>query len=349
MKACFFSLVLVLTSVGVFAQTNDPVIMTINGKDFKKSEFEYFYNKYNNEDAIDKRSLNDYVDLFKNLKLKVAEAEAQGMDTTASFRTELAGYRATEAKPYLDSLALNEDMLQKEYNRMKDMVEVSHIVIEFPGVKKNDFKTFPSDTLATYNKAVQIRNRLLKGENFEKVAAEVSDDANTAKAERPGYLGWFTGLMLNPPFEEVAFKTPAGQIGSLARTNFGYHIIKVNAKKENPGPINVAHILIQCPPNADSTQVADAQKNISDIYDQLIKGADFAELAKQYSKDPGSASKGGELGWFSFGGPYIKKFQEVAFELKDTGDISTPFQTQFGYHIIKLLGKKPLESFEEKR
>jgi len=349
MKAYFFSLVLVMASAGVFAQANDPVIMTINGKDFKKSEFEYFYNKYNNEDAIDKRSLNDYVDLFKNLKLKVAEAEAQGMDTTTSFRTELAGYRATEAKPYLDSIKVNEDLLQKEYNRTKDMIEISHIVVEFPGVKKNDFKTFPSDTLETYNKALLIRNRLLKGEDFEKVAAEVSDDANTAKAERPGYLGWFTGLMLNPPFEEVAFNTPAGKIGTLARTNFGYHIIKVHAKKENPGQINVAHILIQCPPNADSTQVADSQKTINDVYDQLTKGADFAELAKQYSKDPGSASKGGDLGWISYGGPIIKKFQDVAFELKDTGEISKPFQTQFGYHIVKLLGKKPLDSFSEKR
>jgi len=349
MKACFFSLVLVMTSVGVFAQANDPVIMTIDGKDFKKSEFEYFYNKYNNEDAIDKRSLSDYINLFKNLKLKVAEAEAQGMDTTTSFRSELAGYRATEAKPYLDSLKVNEDMLQKEYDRMKSMIEISHIVVEFPGVKKNDFRTLPSDTLETYNKAVQIRNRLLKGEDFEKIAAELSDDANTAKAERPGYLGWFTGLMLNPPFEEVAFNTPVGQIGSLARTNFGYHIVKVHAKKDNPGSINVAHILISCPPNADSAQVANAKQTINDIYDKLTKGADFADLATQYSKDPGSASKGGVLGWLSYGGPYIKKFQDVAFELKDTGDISKPFQTQFGYHIVKLLGRKPMETFDEKR
>jgi len=350
MKACFFSLVLVMTSVGVFAQTNDPVIMTINGKNFKKSEFEYFYNKYNNEDAIDKRSLSDYINLFKNLKLKVAEAEAQGMDTTVAFRTELAGYRSTEAKPYLDSsIVVNKDILQKEYNRLKDMIEVSHIVVEFQGVKNNDFKTFPSDTLEAYNKAVKIRDRLLKGENFEKIATELSDDVNTAKAERPGYLGWFTGLMLYPPFEEVAFNTPAGQIGSLVRTNFGYHIVKVHAKKENPGSINVAHILIQVPANADSTQIANAKQAIDDIYDKLTKGADFTELAKQYSKDPGSASKGGDLGWISYGGPIVKKFQDVAFELKNIGEISKPFQTQFGYHIVKLLGKKPIESFDEKR
>jgi len=349
MKACFFSLVLVMTSVGVLAQSNDPVIMTINGKNFKKSEFEYFYNKYNNDDAIDKRSLSDYVDLFKNLKLKVAEAEAQGMDTTASFHTELSGYRATEAKPYLDSLEINENLLQREYDRTKEMVEISHIAVEFSGVKKNDFKTFPSDTLEAYNKAVQIRNRLLKGEDFEKVAAELSDDANTAKAERPGYLGWFTGLMLNPSFEEAAFNTPVGGISPLMRTNFGYHIIKVNAKKDNPGQINVAHILIANPANSDADQVDTALITANAVYDKLIHGADFSELAKEYSKDPGSASKGGALGWISYGGPIIKKFQDVAFDLKNTGEISKPFQTQFGYHIVKLLDKKPIGSFEENR
>jgi len=349
MKACFFSLVLVMASVGVLAQSNDPVIMTINGKNFKKSEFEYFYNKYNNDDAIDKRSLNDYVVLFKNLKLKVAEAEAQGMDTTVSFRTELSGYRATEAKPYLDSLEINENLLQQEYDRMKQLVEISHIVVEFPKVKKNDFKAFPSDTLEAYNKAVQIRNRLLKGEDFEKVAAELSDDVSTAKAERPGYLGWYTGLMLTPTFEEAAFNTPVGGISSLMRSNFGYHIFKVNGKKENPGQIDVAHILITSPANSDAAQVDSALVTANAVYDKLMHGADFSELAKEYSKDPGSASKGGELGWITYGGPIVKKFQDVAFDLKNTGEISKPFQTQFGYHIVKLLDKKPIGSFEEKR
>lgn len=349
MKASFFSLVLVLSSVVVFAQTNDPVIMTINGKNFKKSEFEYFYNKYNNEDVIDKRSLNDYIDLFKNLKLKVAEAEAQGMDTTMTFLSELSGYRSTEAKPYLDNLEVNEELLQKEYNRMKDLIEVSHILVAFPSVKNNDFKIFPSDTLETYNKAMQIKNRILKGEDFEKVAGEISSETNAPKADRPGYLGWISGLMLNPPLEEVAFNTPAGKIGQLARSNYGYHIIKVHAKKENQGQINVAHILITCPSDADTVQIDDALKKINGIYKELTSGADFSTLAKEQSKDPGSASKGGEVGWFGLESPLVPEFKEVAFGLKGIGDISKPFKTQFGYHIVKLLGKKPLDSFEEKR
>ena len=348
MRAHFFSLALLMSSVGIIAQTNDPVIMTINNKNFKKSEFEYFYNKYNNEDVIDKRSLKEYIDLFKNLKLKVIEAETQGMDTTASFIAELSGYRSTEAKPYLDNLEINDEIIRKEYNRMKELIEISQITVLFSKVLKNDLKILPSDTLETYNRAIQIKNRLLKGENFEKIAEELSEETGSPKTERPGYLGWITGLTLNPSFEDVAFNTPAGKIGDLVRSNYGYHIIKVHARKENPGQIYAAHILIPCPPNADLVQEDDTRKTINEIYDKLMTGADFSELAEEYSKDPGSASKGGELGWFGYG-QMVSEFQDTAYGLKEIGEISKPFKTQFGYHIVKLLGKRPLEPFDEKR
>jgi peptidyl-prolyl cis-trans isomerase SurA len=348
MKKRFFSLVLLLSSISIIAQTNDPVVMKINGKDIKKSEFEYFYYKYNSDDVVDKITLDEYVKLFKNLKLRVAEAEAQGLDTTASFLTELSDYRAQLAKSYLKEAEVNEKLVSKEYGRMKELAEVSHILITFPGVKDNNFKIFPADTLEAYKKATLIRNRLLKGENFEKLAAELSEDPGLKENSRPGYLGWFPGMALNPPLEEIAFTTPVGQVGRLIRSNFGYHIIKVHGKKENPGQINAAHILIACPPNADVVQADDALKKINDIYDQLLKGADFAQLAKENSADQGSAAQGGELGWFGYG-YMVKEFQDVAFDQKAVGDFSRPFKTQFGYHIVKLLDKKPIESFEEKR
>lgn len=348
MKNCFFSLALILLSTGIIAQTNDPVIMTIDGKDFKKSEFEYFYYKYNNEDVLDKRSLREYIDLFKNLKLKVVEAETQGLDTTLTFITEFSGYRSVEAKPYMEVVEVDESKIRKEYDRMKELVEISHILVPFPNVKNNDFNSFPADTLETYKRAVQMKNRLLKGEKFEKVAAEVFNEANPKQNERPGYLGWYAGLSLNPPLEEAAFNTKVGQIGPLARTNYGYHIVLLHAKKENPGQVNAAHILIPCSPDSDTVQVDDAVKKMNEIYGKLIEGADFASLAKEFSQDPGSASKGGELGWFGIG-TMVKEFQDAAFDLKEIGAISKPFKTRFGYHVIKLLDKKPLESFEEKR
>ena len=344
MRASFFSLVLIISSVGVFAQANDPVIMSINGKDFKKSEFEYFFNRFNSDEIIDKLSISDYVELFKNFKLKVFEAEAQGLDTTMTFLIEMSGYRSGESKPYLENLEVDEELLKKEYERMKEQVEISHLLVAFPGTKNNNFKTFPSDTLETYKKAEQIRNRILKGENFEKLVKEFSDDANTAQNERPGYLGWATGLNLNPIFEDVVFNTPEGKIGQLLRSDAGYHIIKVNTKKEDPGQINVAHILVAYPTSAVAE---DYQDKIDEIYRKLLNGADFSTLAKERSDDTGSAPNGGELGWFGLG-KMVKEFQDAAFGLKNIGDISKPFSSQFGYHIVKLLGKR-IQTFEERR
>ena len=346
----FLSLVLIISSVGVFAQANDPVIMTINEKSYKKSEFEYFYNKYKNEDSVDKLSLTEYIELFKNLKLKVAEAEAQSLDKTPSFLSEFLGYRSDEAKSYLEELQVDEAFVRNKYERMKELVEISHILIAFPEIKNNNYRIFPSDTVEIFQKANQIRNRLLNGENFEKLAKEFSDDTNSSQKERSGYLGWFTGLDLHPQFEETVFTTPAGAIGNLMRSNMGYHIIKVHEKKINPIEINAAHILIPFLTGSDEDAVGDPEKTINDIYAKLTKGADFSTLAKEYSKDPGSAARGGELGFFGLN-MMVKEFQDAAFGLSKIGDISKPFKSQFGYHIVKLLafGETGIEPYLEKR
>ncbi|GHU62508.1 peptidylprolyl isomerase [Bacteroidia bacterium] len=334
-------------TVSLTAQTNDPVVMKVNGKDIKKSEFEYIYNKNNSEESIEKITIKDYAELFKNFKLKVADAESQRLDTTAAFSSDLAEYRAQLVKPYLDEIEIDEDYVKKEYDRMKELVEISHILIYFPNIKDKNPAVFPTDTLETFKKAEQLRARLLKGEKYEKIAAEFSDDTRSKSGAVPGYLGWFPGLSLNQPLEDAAFNTPVGKIG-LARTGYGYHIVKVHGRKPNAGQISAAHILITCAKDADTVAVEDATKKINEIYQDLKNGKDFAELAKQFSNDPGSAEKGGDLGWFGYG-QMIKEFQDEAFALKEPGDMSKPFRTAFGFHIIKLTDKKPFESLEEKK
>lgn len=350
MKRYLYSLILIFSSISLVAQEADPVIMKINGKDVKKSEFEYVYNKNNNEDAIDKRTVKEYVDLYKNFKLKVAEAEAQGMDTTAAFKTEMTNYRSQLAGPYLDDMEIDEGLIKKEYNRMGELLEVSHILIAFPDALTDPTATqiIPSDTVEVFKKANQIRNRLLKGEDFDKLAVEYSDDKRTKEQVRPGYLGWIAGMSLAPALEDAAFSTTVGGISPLAKTNYGYHIMKVTGKRANPGQVNAAHILIRCPEDADVVLQDDALKKANEIYDALIKGGDFAELAQENSEDPGSAQRGGNLNWFGYGA-MLPEFQDAAFNIKEVGDISKPVKTQFGYHIIKLLGKKPLESYSEKK
>ena len=344
MKKCFFFL-LAMISLSVTAQTNDPVIMTVNGHDVRKSEFEYIYNKNNNEESIEKKSLEDYAELFKDFKLKVAEAEAQHLDTLPEFIGELAEYRYQLAKPYLDSLETDVNLEKKEYDRMKYFVELSHILVPFPGVLNNTFKVFPADTLATYKKAMETYNQIRKGESFDKFVQESTADDQVKT--KNGYLGWFTGLQLNLPLEEVAYNLPVGQVG-IARSNYGYHIVKLLNKIDNPGQVRASHILIPVPENASEAQVTAAQNKIDSIYQALSSGADFATLAKENSGDPGSAGKGGDLGWFGYGS-MVKEFRDNIFALKEEGDFTKPFKTQFGFHIAKLTGKKPLESFAEKQ
>ena len=338
-----------LMSVVVTAQTKDPVIMQINGKDIKKSEFEYIYKKNNSEEVLDKKNLQEYVELFKNFKLKVAEAEAQGLDTTQAFHKELNDYRTQLARPYLSDFPVNEDLVKKEYERSSQYLQLSHILLGFaePGVMSN--YVFPSDTLIAYKKAEAIRKRFLKGEKFDKLVLENSEDERSKNnAAQPGFIGWITAMQLPEQLENAAYGTSVAKMTVPARSAFGYHLIKVDDKRQDPGQIRASHILIMCPSDADVVTVSDAEQKVDSIYQAAINGSDFAELAKEYSQDPGSGSRGGDLSWFGFGA-MVPEFQDAAFALANIGDISKPVRSQFGYHIIKLTDRKGSPSYEEKR
>src|SRR3989344_3399085 len=135
----------------------DPVLMTIGNTKVTVSEFENVFHKNNTKDgASDSKSLNDYVDLFVNFKLKVKEAEELGLDTAKSFKEELGGYRKQLAQPYLTDKDVNEKLLKETYERMQEDVHASHILV------KVTESALPKDTLEAYNKIMKIRARILK-------------------------------------------------------------------------------------------------------------------------------------------------------------------------------------------
>ena len=348
MKTSVLAFVLLLSSVFSFAQEQDPVVMNINGKDVRKSEFDYIYNKSNTDNAIDKKTLEEYIELFKNFKLRVAEAESQGLDTVTSFRNELKEYRDQLAKPYLSSLAVDETLVRTQYGRMKDYYQLSHIMVLFPREEGSSFlQMIPSDTLEIYQKINQVHSLLTKGQDFGKLAMEYSEDAQSIEGSDPGYIGWFSGLMLNPTLEEAVFSIEPGKFSRPIRTSYGYHIMKVLDKRPNPGQIKASHILVKFPDDADQAQKKEALAKINEVYQKVQSGQDFAELARTHSSD-GSASQGGDLGWFGLGA-MVKEFEDVAFGLNAVGDVSKPFESPFGYHIVKLMDRKAFESFEAKR
>ncbi|MEI7595961.1 MAG: peptidylprolyl isomerase [Bacteroidota bacterium] len=342
-----------LISSNSWSQSNDPILMTIGGDKITKSEFESVYKKNNvKTDAIDKKSLEEYLDLYVNFKLKVKEADELGLDTVSSFVSELKGYRKQLAQPYLTDKEVTNKILEEAYERSKWDVRASHILI------KVEEDALPKDTLIAYNKIIAIRDRALKGEDFGKLAVEFSDDPSAkgmaASNGRPamkgnsGDLGYFTVFQMVYPFERAAFTTEPGKVSMPVRTKFGYHILKIVDKRPARGQITVAHIMIRTKDEMTSDEKNKAKDKIFEIYEKANNNEDFADLAMRFSDDKGSGAKGGVLPAFGTG-RMVPEFEEAAFALQKNGDISKPFQTMYGWHIIKRIEKKDIPTFDESK
>jgi peptidyl-prolyl cis-trans isomerase SurA len=335
----FLAAALLLAASTVQAQ-NDPVLLTVGNTQVTKSEFESVYRKNNTKDDNTKESLEKYLELYINFKLKVKEAEELGMDTAANFKNELSGYRKQLAQPYLTDKDVNDKLLKEAYDRMSWDVRASHILVK---VGEN---ALPKDTLEAWNKIMKIRQRIMKGEDFNKVAREngISDDPSAK--DNGGDLGYFTSMQMVYPFETAAYTTKPGEISMPVRTRYGYHIIKVHDKRPAQGEVQVAHIMVKAPLGMPAADSVNAKNKIEELYGKLQKGESFEELAKTYSDDKPSAKKGGELPWFGTNKmPF--EFEQASFALKSNGDYSQPVKTRYGWHIIKRLGKKDLPKFDE--
>ncbi len=321
--------------------TSNPVLMTIAGTPVTKAEFEKVYRKNNSkEGAYDMKDVREYLELYINYKLKVKEAEEEKLDTSQTFINELKGYRKQLAQPYMTDKEVTEGLIKEAYDRMQQDVRASHILLNLPA------DALPKDTLAVYNRALKIRDMLLKGADFEKMARDSSND-QSAK-ENGGDLGYFTGMQMVYPFETAAYTTKPGQISMPVRTKFGYHIIKVIDVREAQGEIKVAHIMIKSASTAPDSVTKQAQSKIDEIYQKLKAGEKFEDLAAKFSDDKGSAKNGGALPPFGTG-RMVPEFEKAAFALMKDGDYSAPVKTSYGWHIIKRLEKKPVPNLEEKR
>ncbi|ARS37475.1 peptidylprolyl isomerase [Pontibacter actiniarum] len=320
--------------------SKEPAIATLGSQPIPISEFRYVYEKNNsgNEDAYTRQSLSDYLDLYTNFKLKVLEAEKRGLDTTTAFQRELEGYKEQLAQPYLTEKSVTDQLVKEAYERMKQEVNASHILVSVAS------DATPEDTLAAYNRVMELRQRAQKGEDFGKLAQEHSQDPSAA--DNQGNLGYFTALQMVYPFEDAAYKTAVGQLSMPVRTRFGYHLIKVNDKRDARGEAKVAHIMVRSKPDAPAADSLAAKQRVDAIYRRVQKGEDWGRLATEFSEDANSASNGGELPWFGTG-RMIPSFEEAAFGLQKPGEVSKPVYTPYGWHIVKLIEKRSLPPYEE--
>ena len=330
-----FNLIFTLFVLILNAQsTDEEVLFTVADEPVYVSEFIRVYNK--NLDLVQddsQKNVDEYLKLFTSYKLKLKEARRLGFHEKPSYLRELDDYKKQLAKSYISDPQVTEALVTEAYERISYEVNASHILVKVSETAR------PEDTLAAYNQIVKLRERALD-EGFEKVREDVHN-GTTVFGEK---LGYFNGFKMVYKFESVAYNTKAGDISMPFRTRFGYHILNVLDKRKSEGEVEVAHIMVI--KKDKDTLTEKPELRIQDIYKKLNQGEDFEALAKQFSDDKNSAPKGGKLAFFSRGQLSAKEFEDIAFELDSIGEISKPFKTNYGWHIVKLYAKKPVPDFE---
>ncbi len=319
-----------------FCQDNPQTLMTIDGREISKDEFLRIYNKNKDIAEDQQKSVDEYIDLFINYKLKVIEAENLGYDTMSSFLNEMNKYTKQLTDPYLENEEVLDSLVVEVYNRSLEEVNASHILF------KISHDGLPKDSFRIYNRLMKIRERLVSGESFHDV---VDDESRNPDNKIGSDLGWFTAFRMVYPFEEAAYNTPVGEVTMPVKTDFGYHLIKVNDRRKNRGEVNASHIMTTLPKESTELEKEAAKQKIEKAYAELQQGTDWNEVAIKYSEHRGTASRGGSLGWLSsVNAPEI--ILDSCFAI-DSGTFSQPFLSKYGYHIVKVTAYKPLPSFED--
>lgn len=318
----------------------DEVIAYVGDEPIYASEFRFAYEKNltDTDSAYTLAHLKNYLDLYLNFKMKVLYARQQGIDTTEAFLREFRTYEEQLARPYLRDQRTIDSLAKQAYARMQEEISASHILVALPE------DATPQDTLKAYERLMRIREEIVvQGADFGTMARRYSDDPSATSNK--GYLGYFTALQMVYPFENMAYSTPVGEVSPIFRTQYGYHILKVHDRRPNSGKVQVAHIMLRVPKGGSEIDSMKVVARIQDIYRRLQAGEDWNTLCRQYSEDINSKNKGGELPAFSVGST-LPEFEEVAFSLREPGQISEPFATAYGWHIIRLIRRQAVEPYE---
>lgn len=334
------ALAALLTTTNTYSQIKETPLLRIGDTTSSLQEFDFIYKK-NNQTAQLPVSKQEYLDLFVNYKLKVAEAKAMGLDTLKQYKEECEYYSNELTGQYLIDTTAVAEYRKRIVARMGEEVDASHILVRLSP------NSTPDDTLKAYLRISDARKRVVGGENFEKVAKQCSDDPSVVR--NGGNIGYFSALQMVAPFEDLAYSTAVGEISEVFRTQFGYHFLKVNNRRPFGGEIKVSHIMKMISQVATPEEERIAKAKIDSLYNLLKGGADFATLARDNSDDRQSAQNNGEMPWFSES-RIIPEFGKVAFALKANDEYSEPFRTPFGWHIAKRLNfrnQKPTEDINQ--
>ena len=342
-------LFIVLTSSTIFAQNNDYLLIV--GKDtISKEEFLMTYQKNNDLKATTLDSLRSYLQLFTDFKLKVAEGKAQMLDTSKKFQRELTSYRNQSAQQYLIDKEVTDKLIDEAYEYYHYDLRASHILFNIASDK-------PTDTLAAYKKALDIRKKIMNKElTFAEAAVKYSDDPSAKDRLNPqnkktqpgnqGDLGYFTVFNLVYPFEVAAYQLKVGEISMPMRTQFGYHLIYLSDKIPAIETIQAKHIYLADTLARNGKMSPETKAKYDLILKKLKDNVPFEELVTLYSDDKGTVEKGGELNPFApqrRAGNFVKACLSVK-----PGNVNTEaVASHDGWHIIKVIDVKKLDVSED--
>ncbi len=329
MKNVFLIFLLTCCSYSFYGQT----LVSYGKQTISRQEFITAFRKNNTHTRATEKAYRDYLNLYIRYKLKVQAAKDLKLDTLSGQMTELKNFKSQIVDQYINDESSLNQMANEAFVRSQHDLRVSYIFVAAPN------NASPADTLKAWQKIQEAYKALNSKKDFGETALQYSEDPN-AKENR-GDLGYITVFDLPYAVETVAYKTVPGKFSPVFRTNGGYIILKTTAQRPAYGLIKIAQILIIFPFDAKEPEKLDTRKRADSIYQAIKNGADFGSMARKYSGDNLSYQLGGILPEFGIG-KYEAGFENTAYSLKKDGDVSQPYQSAFGYHIIKRLSRNPI-------
>jgi peptidyl-prolyl cis-trans isomerase SurA len=329
----------------------DSVIMTVAGKQIPLGEFEFIAKKNNEVDFSSEESIKKYIELFKNFKLKVAEAESLSFDKSPDFIRELSGYQSELRMSCLSDSKAENEVVRAVYDRGKEYVELSQITFPFSSAQ-----CLSKDTVEAYNRAMQVYNQIKSGKDFDELGKNIFEAYQQCVKDRDNmeeclpviyeYVPCLLPLRKSKVFEDKAYSMAVGEISLPIRSADGFHLLKIKNRKTLPDIYRVAYLRIGFEKDSVTRTKEELSKMAEEAYNKAVAGEDFTQLIKEYSSDMDSGD--GILPPVQ-PGQLVKPLEEVVYSLSTPGEISKPVMTEFGYHMFKLIEKKPNPSFEEEK
>ena len=328
MKKFFLLFVFAVLTTGVFSQT----LFTYGNTAVDKAEFLRAYNKNKTPVTDKEKAYREYLDLYIKFKLKVRAAEDLQLDTLPQLVYDAQSFRSQIEDSYLNNEKAVNNLLDEAFERSQKDIHVLHFFVPV------EASMSPEDTLKAYKAISAVYTALSAGKtDYDKITAAEAVKVNHSD------LGFITVFTLPYEYENMVYSLKDGQVSKPQRTRNGWHIFKMIGERAAAGKWKIAQILFSIPPEATADDRKQYEKKADSIYQLLQKGEDFGKMARWFSDDKITYGNSGEMPEFG-SGKYAIDFENEIFKLKKDNEISKPFLTEYGYHIVKRLSQTPVST-----